>query len=69
MYMCRPLLVGFATSEVVDNVIHKMSLGVGLQLIELCLGVYTVNHIAQTKIHQHLTTRSTNVVHADENGD
>ena len=67
MYMCRPLLVGDAMSEVVDNVINKMSLGVSLQLIELCLGVYTVNHIDQTKIHQHLTTRSTNVIHANEN--
>ena len=35
MYMRRPLLIGDATSEVVDNGINKMSLGVGLQWLEL----------------------------------
>ena len=69
VHNCRTLGVGVTLGEVVNDVVDKMTLGIGVQLIDLGFGVYTINDIATSKINQHLTTMCTNVVHADQNRD
>ena len=62
VHNCRTLGVGVTLGEVVNDVVDKMTFGVGVQLIDLGIGVYTISDIATSKVNQHLTTMGTNVI-------